>query len=227
MRRWVSIAAFGLILLSLPVWGQRHGGGGGHVASGAGFAGHPTGSFHGGSPSHGSPSHSSTIHLRIGNPYYHPRIYNRRYLYPYYPYAAYYPYVGYYGGYDPLDYQTEDSYAESYSPAPPVQVPYRDDGLQRDVEALSGKIDRLQADVEARNKKPETEPATALVFRDQHVEEVHNYAIAGGTLWVLSDKAAKKIPLTQLDLAATVKMNDDRGVDFQVPGPSLQLMIVR
>ena len=55
------------------------------------------------------------------------------------------------------------------------------DGLQRDVEALNGKIDRLQADVEARNRpKPEQEPATALVFRDQHVEEVRNYAIAGG-----------------------------------------------
>src|SRR5260370_34349021 len=61
-------------------------------------------------------------------------------------------------------------------------------------------------------------PATALVFRDQHVEEVRNYAIAGGTLWVLNDhQAGKKIPLAQLDLDATVKMNDDRGVDFQVP----------
>ncbi len=222
MRRWLSIAAFGLILLSLPMWGQRHGGGGGHVASGAGFAGHSSGSFHG-----GTSTHSSTIHVRIGSPYFRPRYYNRRFLYPYYPYAAYYPYGGYYGGYDSLDYQSGDSYAESSNSAPPIQVPYRDEGLQRDVQALSGKIDRLQADVEARNKKPEIEPATALVFRDQHVEEVHNYAIAGGTLWVLSDKSAKKIPLTQLDVAATVKMNDDRGVDFQVPGPSLQLMIVR
>ena len=61
-------------------------------------------------------------------------------------------------------------------------------------------------------------PATALVFRDQHVEEVRNYAIAGGTLWVLNDhQAGKKIPLAQLDLAATARTNDDRGVDFQVP----------
>src|ERR1035441_5441193 len=71
---------------------------------------------------------------------------------------------------------------------------------------------------EARNRpKTDLEPATALVFRDQHIEEVRNYAIAGETLWILNDKAAKKIPLAQLDLAATVKMNDDRGVDFQVP----------
>ena len=90
--------------------------------------------------------------------------------------------------------------------------------MRNDVQALNGKIDRLQADVEARNRpKPEPEPATALVFRDKHVEEVRNYAIAGGTLWVVTEQAAKKIPLAQLDLPATVKMNDDRGVDFQVP----------
>ena len=77
-------------------------------------------------------------------------------------------------------------------------------------------------DLYARRSQPREErtvpgPATALVFRDQHVEEVRNYAIAGGTLWVLNQQAAKKIPLAQLDLPATVKMNDDRGVDFQVP----------
>jgi hypothetical protein len=35
---------------------------------------------------------------------------------------------------------------------------------------------------------------------------------------VLNDhQVGKKIPIAQLDLPATVKMNDDRGVDFQVP----------
>jgi hypothetical protein len=79
-------------------------------------------------------------------------------------------------------------------------------------------------DLYARRSQPREEersaplPATALVFRDRHVEEVRNYAIAGGTLWVLNDhQAGKKIPLAQLDLDATVKMNDDRGLDFQVP----------
>lgn len=82
--------------------------------------------------------------------------------------------------------------------------------------------DRYQDSYARRSQPREQErvavvPATALVFHDQHVEEVRNYAIAGGTLWVLNEQAAKKIPLDQLDLAATVKMNDDRGVDFQVP----------
>jgi hypothetical protein len=60
-------------------------------------------------------------------------------------------------------------------------------------------------------------PATVLVFRDQHQQEVRNYAIAGETLWVLNEQTAKKISLADLDLAATVRMNDERGVDFQVP----------
>ena len=60
-------------------------------------------------------------------------------------------------------------------------------------------------------------PATALVFRDRHVEEVQNYAIAGETLWVLKEQSSKKIPLAQLDLEATARMNNDRGVDFQIP----------
>jgi hypothetical protein len=78
-------------------------------------------------------------------------------------------------------------------------------------------------DLYTRRSRPRVEerspagPATALVFRDKHVEEIRNYAIAGGTLWVLNDQAAKKIPLAQLDLAATARMNDDRGVDFQLP----------
>jgi hypothetical protein len=228
MRRWLYIATFSLILLSLPVWAQRRGGGSGaHFASGGG---HASASFHSPSASFrgGSFARGSGIRLRGGNPSYRRRIfYGSRF---YYPYGAYYPYYGWYNDplYDQGDYQnddqTADSYANSYGPA---QNP-NDVGLQRDMASLNGKIDRLQADVEARNHpKAVTEPATALVFRDQHVEEVHNYAIAGGTLWVLNDQAAKKIPLAQLDIPATTKMNEDRGVDFQVPGPSLQLMIMR
>jgi hypothetical protein len=219
MRRWVSIATFSLVLLALPVWAQRHGGGvgGAHFSSGGGSAVRYSGSFHGGGFTNGSGGFRV-----VGPSHYHRGYFGRRYFYyPYSYYGAFYPYAGYYGWYDPLDssgYQNDDQAEDSYASAYP-QVPYREDsGLQRDVQTLSGKIDRLQANVEARNRpKADMEPATALVFRDRHVEEVRNYAISGGTLWVLSDKVAKKIPLAQLDLPATVKMNDDRGVDFQVP----------
>src|SRR5580704_8027741 len=58
--------------------------------------------------------------------------------------------------------------------------------------------------------------ATVLVFRDGHKQEVSNYAIMGQTVYVF-DNRTQKIALTDLDVAATVKLNDDRGVDFHVP----------
>jgi len=61
-------------------------------------------------------------------------------------------------------------------------------------------------------------PATVLVFRDQHKLEVQNYAIVGQTLWNFTGQRTQKIPLAELDLTATAKANDERGVDFRVPG---------
>ena len=65
---------------------------------------------------------------------------------------------------------------------------------------------------------PDAKPvdATVLVFRDGHHQEVNNYAIMGQTIYVF-DNRTQKISLTDLDVDATVKLNDDRGVDFHVP----------
>lgn len=221
MRQLLAMAVLGLALIATPVWAQRggHGGGGSHGASGGGHfsGGHSSVGHASGASRGGSFGHSGGVRFRTGNPYYSYRgSYGRRGYYPYFGYSGYYPY----GWYDnSLDYDSGDQNQDydSFYQAP-VAAPYQDNGLQRDVQVLNGKIDRLQADVEARNRPKTEEPATALVFRDQHVEEVHNYAIASGTLWVLNDhQAGKKIPLAQLDIPATIKMNDDRGVDFQVP----------
>ena len=140
-----------------------------------------------------------------------------------YPWYAGYGYAGYYDPYWWWDSSSSYDYDQD-----------RELALASEMDALSVEEQRLREqedrererdqDLYARRSQPREDeraagvPATALVFRDQHVEEVRNYAIAGGTLWVLNDhRAGKKIPLAQLDLAATVKMNDDRGVDFQVP----------
>ena len=60
-------------------------------------------------------------------------------------------------------------------------------------------------------------PATVLVFRDQHQQEIQNYAIVGQTLWNFAPQRTQKIPLSDLDLPATEKANDDRGLTFKVP----------
>jgi hypothetical protein len=229
MRRSLCIATYvatlSLALVASPAWAQHRGGGssGGHFASsssaGHSSVGHSPAAFH----SSGF-SRSSGVRIRTGNPSFRRRIFvGSRF---YYPYGSYYPYYGWYS--DPLGYQNDDQSSDLYADANNPGPSSDDSGLRSDVQELNGKIDRLQADVEARNRpKAEEEPATALVFRDQHVEEVHNYAISGGMVWVLADQSTKKIPLAQLDLPATVKMNDDRGVDFQMPEPELSIMIVR
>jgi len=47
--------------------------------------------------------------------------------------------------------------------------------------------------------------------------EVENYAIQGKTLWVFSSQATRQVPLADLDIAATQRANDERGVEFAAP----------
>jgi hypothetical protein len=61
------------------------------------------------------------------------------------------------------------------------------------------------------------QPSTVLVFKDGHQSDVLNYAIVGDTLFDLAAGRTRKILLADLDLPATSKANDDRGVDFQIP----------
>ena len=64
--------------------------------------------------------------------------------------------------------------------------------------------------------QPPQEP-TLLVFKDGHRIEVGNYAIVGATLFDLTPGHPRKVALADLDLQATHKQNDDRGVSFQIP----------
>lgn len=69
---------------------------------------------------------------------------------------------------------------------------------------------------------PDPPPApTLLVFKDGRKLELGNYAIQGATLFDLTPGHARKVALADLDLEATQKQNDDRGVVFQLP-PSPQ-----
>ena len=61
------------------------------------------------------------------------------------------------------------------------------------------------------------QPLTVLVYRDGRQVEVQNYAIQGDVLFDLTPGHPRKIPLSDLDLDATSKANDDRGLDFRLP----------
>ncbi len=61
------------------------------------------------------------------------------------------------------------------------------------------------------------QPSTILIFKDGHKQQVSNYAIVGTNLFDLTPGHRLKIPLSDLDLAATQKANDDQGIDFKLP----------
>jgi hypothetical protein len=64
------------------------------------------------------------------------------------------------------------------------------------------------------------QPQTLLIFKDGRQIEIQNYAIVGDTLLDLTEGHRRKVPLADLDVEATAKQNDDRGIDFRLPPTS-------
>ncbi len=132
------------------------------------------------------------------------------YVLPYYPYYAYY---------DPSNEAESDPSADSYDGGPTIfdrrgpGVPARPSTTDSDAAspASVSPPPASEADLVA------NQPSTVLVFKDGRRMEIENYAIVGNTLYDLSGGARRKIPLTDLDLGATRKENDERGIDFQMP----------
>jgi hypothetical protein len=72
---------------------------------------------------------------------------------------------------------------------------------------------------------PRELPAAVLVFRDGRKEEVSSYTIVGGRIYTKADywtsgSWTKEIRIADLDLPATRRLNQERGVQFALPaGP--------
>jgi hypothetical protein len=65
--------------------------------------------------------------------------------------------------------------------------------------------------------EPAAEDAVTLVYKDgRPSEQIHNYMLTRTTLFV-QDQRRREIAVTDLDLAATEKVNRAAGVDFQLP----------
>jgi hypothetical protein len=58
---------------------------------------------------------------------------------------------------------------------------------------------------------------TLLIFKDGHKLEVENYAVVGPRLVDLTPGHQRTVALADLDLGATRRQNDDRGIVFHVP----------
>lgn len=74
-----------------------------------------------------------------------------------------------------------------------------------------------EADTNASISAEAPSDPTILVFKDGHQLEIENYAVISQTLYDLTPGHRRKIALAELDLPATEKLNDDRGVVFELP----------
>jgi hypothetical protein len=62
------------------------------------------------------------------------------------------------------------------------------------------------------------QPATTLIFKDGRKPlQVHNYALTTSTLYALDGESRQEIPLSLLNVPATVEANRAAGVDFALP----------
>jgi hypothetical protein len=143
--------------------------------------------------------------------------YSQAYVYPYSSYA--YPAYPYYplAAYDSYSYvavapQMYPSYVYAQEPGLAEQMRQQQVGVYAQPQQPAIAAAQPAAPVAA---PPERElPLTVLVYRDGHRSEVRSYGIVGQTLWIFSEERAEKIPLAQLDLDATRKVNDERGIEF-------------
>jgi hypothetical protein len=91
------------------------------------------------------------------------------------------------------------------------------DSPERDVKPSHAKAAEVaEAEEPPAEPEPPQEP-TLLVYKDGRSVEVGNYAIQGATLFDLTPGHRRKIALMDLDLDATRKQNEERGVTFQLP----------
>lgn len=119
-------------------------------------------------------------------------------------------------------YQSEESAPPAPEPEPDPQLAAQVGTLATEVELM--REDQARRDFQGAPAEPygaagEKPPTTLLVYRDGRQVEVQDYAILGKTLWVFSNQTARQVPLADLDLGATERLNGDRGVEFVPPNP--------
>ena len=130
-----------------------------------------------------------------------------------FPYSYGPPIVGY--GYADSDYSApQQDEAINQLSNELTEERRRREELETEVERLQHPQPPVPAD--AQQSAPGPEPAV-LVFRDGTQKEVENYAIFGSTLFAFVPEGTNKIRIADLNLPATQKANEERGIDFRLP----------
>lgn len=111
------------------------------------------------------------------------------------------------GARDAMTHESDSRYGDHYTDS-------RERRRQPQEERRSDKSD--DSDAQASAPADDKAPATVFIFKDGHQLETKNYAIMNGTLFDFSSKTLKKIQMDEIDSAATLKANDDRGVTMKL-----------
>ena len=243
MKRLVAIALV-LAGVALPMWAQRGGGRGGpvgHGLSGFGSGGRSelssgvrwstapqTRYSLGSAPQFSSsralpalrPGLGPALRIGAGNagrrPVY-PGIYRRP------AYGVGIPYgVGWIGpngfGYADPGFYDGPGYDDPGAPATPANYPAQGYDGPPFPEQPAPDAYRPPYGAAAPAPGPENVDAVTLVFKDgRPSEEIHNYLLTRTTLYV-RDQRRREIPVDEIDLAATQRVNRAAGVEFQLPG---------
>jgi hypothetical protein len=80
------------------------------------------------------------------------------------------------------------------------------------------------------NEPPSEIPAAVLVFRDGHREEIGKYVVVGATLYAGADywtsgSWTRKVQLSELDVPATLHINEQRDAKFSLPSGPNEVMV--
>jgi hypothetical protein len=226
----VVLVVAGVMVPACAQRGGSHGGFSGHGAavSRGGLTGPVSGRFAGSTGSGGShfvsrpggyPGYTAGVSRyrppytgswRYRRPYENPYRSGIRYVYPGWAgaYLAGYPYdIGYDNSQAP-----QDNGSEGYAAQPDEQGP---------LDANYPPYPAYQAPpAQQVPSSAENEDAVTLVFKDGRApEQIRNYVLTSKTLYV-GDLHRREIPIDDLDLTATAKVNHDAGVDFHLPNSS-------
>jgi hypothetical protein len=112
------------------------------------------------------------------------------------------------GARDAMNRQADSRYGEHYTDSRERRQQQSREERKSDRQSQPSEDNEIQAPAPVEDKTP----ATVFIFKDGHQLETKNYAIMGGTLFDFSSKVLKKIQMDEIDSAATLKANDDRGV---------------
>jgi hypothetical protein len=165
----------------------------------------------------------------------------------FFPAAGYAPFAyadsGFNSAYEPMldSPSPQIVYSEPYQIAPPappkpvegpVLLELQGDHWVRTTShgppQIVGQLQRPEANVPT---NPTTaEPSVVLLFRDGHREEIGKYCIVGSAIHISTDYWStgawtRTVEISQLDVAGTLKLNQERGTHFRLPSSPNEVMI--